>query len=123
MDRLETQKLTLCSVDNQYLHLIIHTDEEITTEDMPAVIEFLDQFDGPVPLLVERQGSYSISSAVQMAMYAGTKRRLKAVAYLDRNSRDSAWTKIAEHTYFKHTKVRSFYTKESTLEWLKQFFA
>jgi len=120
MDRLDTRKLVLFIVGNQYLHLIIHTDEEITTEDVPAVVDFLDQFDQPVPLLIERQGNYSISTAVQMAMYKGTHKRLKAVAFLDRNHRDSFLSKIAKVSYFQHTKVRSFLNKKDAVAWLKQ---
>lgn len=122
IEKLDTEKLTLCVVDNQYLHLIIHTDEEITSEDIPAVVEFLDQFSEPVPILIERQGDYSISAIVQMAMYRGTKRRLKAVAFLDRHHQDSFLTSIAKASYFQHTKVRSFSNKEDAIAWLKTSF-
>lgn len=122
MDRLDTEKLRLCLVDNQYLHLTIHTDEEITSEDIPSVVEFLDQFNEPVPILIERQGNYSISAKVQMAMYKGTRRRIKAVAYLDRHHRDSFLTKIAKVTYFQHARVMSFYRKQDAVEWLKLFY-
>ncbi|MCP4286277.1 MAG: hypothetical protein GY792_17830 [Gammaproteobacteria bacterium] len=121
MERLDTEKLTLYVVDNRYLLLVIHTDEEIASEDIPAVVEFLDQFDGPVPILIERQGNYSISPFVQIAMYQGTKKRIKAAAFLDRHTRDSILTKIAKITYFQHTKVKSFYSRKDAVEWLKRF--
>lgn len=122
MDRLETDKLTLLVVEGKYLHLTIHSDEEITLEDVPAVVEFLDQFTEPVPILIERRGRYSISAAVQIAMYKGTKRRLKAVAYLERDYLDSLLTRIARVSYFQHTKVKSFYDREDAVEWLKSAF-
>lgn len=122
MEQLDTGKLMLRVVNNKYLHLTIHTDEEITAEDIPAVVEFLDQFDEPVPILIERQGDYSISAIVQMAMYRGTKKRLKAVAFLDRHHQDTFLSNIAKVSYFQHTKVRSFYKKEDALEWLNTSF-
>ena len=122
MEQLDTEKLILRVVDNKYLHLIIHTDEEISADDIPAVVEFLDQFDEPVPILIERQGNYSISAVVQMAMYTGTKKRLKAVAFLDRHHQDVFLTNIAKVSYFQHIKVRSFYKKEDAVEWLNASF-
>ncbi|MCB1873897.1 MAG: hypothetical protein KDI49_18175 [Gammaproteobacteria bacterium] len=122
MEQLDTDKLMLCVVDSRYLHLIIHTDEEITADDIPAVVGFLDQFDEPVPILIERQGDYSISPIVQMAMYKGTKRRLKAVAFLDRHHQDAFLSNIAKVSYFQHIKVRSFYNKADAVEWLNASF-
>lgn len=121
MNRLRTNKLDLRVVNGEYLHLTVFTDDEINTEDIPAVVAFLDQFDRPVPILIERKGSYSISVRVQMAMYTGTKSRLKAVAYVDRDHRDTLLSRIAQATYFKHTIVKSFQNESSAVNWLRSY--
>lgn len=122
MNKLDTGKLTIQVVGDRYLHMVIYTDGELTSHDIPAVIGFLDQFDGPVPALVERAGNYSISAQVQMELYTQAKRRLKAAAYVDRNRREAVLTKLAAETYFKHTRVRSFLDRQQAVEWLERSY-
>ena len=118
----DTGKVRLEVVGNSYLHAEIYTDGEITERDIEPVTEFLDQFAHPVPALIERQGHYSISVLVQIAMMQQTKHRLKAVAYVERNHRDVIMTRIAASTYFRDVQVKSFYDREEALDWLTQHF-
>jgi hypothetical protein len=123
MENLDTGKVRLRVVDNRYLHAEIYTEDEITEADIPAVTGFLDQFEAPVPALIERQGHYSISVLVQIAMMQQTKHRLKAVAYVERNHKDVILTRIAANTYFRDVEVKSFYDRGEALAWLTQFFS
>ncbi len=122
MESKDTGKVRLQVVDNRYLHAEIYTDGEITEHDIEPVTSFLDQFRAPVPALIERQGHYSISVLVQIAMMQQTKHRLKAVAFIERNHRDVIMTRIAASTYFRDVEVRSFYDRDKALEWLSQYF-
>jgi len=123
MENKDTGKVRLRVVDNRYLYAEIYTDDEIIDRDIEPVTEFLDQFDAPVPALIERSGHYSISVLVQIAMMQQTKHRLKAVAYIERNHRDVIMTRIAASTYFRDVQVKSFYTREDALNWLSTFFS
>jgi hypothetical protein len=122
MESTDTGKVRLRVVDNRYLHAEIYTDDEITQADIPPVTHFLDQFQFPVPTLIERQGHYAISVLVQIAMMQQTKHRLKAVAYVERNHRDVILTRIAASTYFRDVEVKSFYDRNKALDWLAQHF-
>ncbi len=123
MENKDTGKVRLKVVDNRYLHAVIYTDGEITEHDIEPVTSFLDQFQAPVPALIERLGHYSISVLVQIAMMQQTKHRLKAVAFIERNHRDVIMTRIAASTYFRDVEVRSFYDRDEALEWLSQYFS
>ena len=123
MESKDTGKVRLRVVDNRYLHAVIYTDGEITDDDIKPVTDFLDQFQDPVPTLMERQGHYSISILVQIAMMQQTRHRLKAVAFIERNHRDVIMTRIASSTYFRDISVKSFYDRNEALEWLSQFFS
>lgn len=123
MESRDTGKVRLQVVDNRYLHAEIYTEDEITDADIPPVTEFLDQFEEPVPALIERQGHYSISVLVQIAMMQQTKHRLKAVAYVERNHRDVIMTRIAANTYFRDVEVKSFFDRDEALNWLSQYFS
>lgn len=119
----DTGKVRLRVVDNHYLHAEIYTDGEIVEQDIAPVTRFLDQFDAPVPALIERTGLYAISVLVQIAMMRQTKRRLKAAAFIERNHTDVVLTRIAASTYFRDVAVKSFYDREEAVEWLSQFFS
>lgn len=122
METKDTGKVRLSVVEDQYLHAVIYTEGEITEDDIEPVVDFFDQFSDPVPALIERQGHYSISILVQIAMMQQTKHRLKAVAYIERNHRDVIMTRIAASTYFRDVDVKSFYDRGEAIEWLQQFF-
>lgn len=122
MESKDTGKVRLRIVDNRYLHAEIYTDGEITAQDIEPVTGFLDQFDRPIPALIERQGHYAISVLVQITMMQQTRHRLKAVAFIERNHRDVIMTRIAANTYFRDVEVKSFYDIDEALSWLSQFF-
>jgi hypothetical protein len=122
MESKDTGKVRLRVADGNYLHAEIYTEGEITEQDIKPVTDFLDQFDAPIPTLIERKGHYSISVLVQIAMMQQTKHRLKAVAYIERNHRDVIMTRIAASTYFRDVEVKSFYDSKEALNWLAQFF-
>jgi hypothetical protein len=122
MDPHDTGKVSLCIEDDHYLHAIIYTNDEILAQDMKPVTDFLDQFTLALPTLIERKGRYAISVHVQIAMMQETKRRLKAVAFLERDHKDVIMTRIAASTYFKDVPVRSFYDRDEAVSWLSQHF-
>ena len=123
MEKKDTGKVQLQVVDNRYLHAVIYTDSEITEHDIGPVTDFLDQFQAPVPALLERKGHYSISILVQIAMMQQTRHRLMAVAFIERHHRDVIMTRIAASTYFRDIPVKSFYDRDEALAWLSQFFS
>jgi hypothetical protein len=123
MENKDTGKVRLNVVDDRYLRAVIYTDDEITEDDISPVTDFLDQFSGPVPALIEREGHYSISVLVQIAMMQQTRHRLKAVAFIERNHRDVIMTRIAASTYFRDVDVKSFYDRSEAIKWLRQFFS
>jgi hypothetical protein len=122
MESKDTGKVRLRVVDNRYLHIEIYTDDELTRDEIEPITDFLDQFDKPVPALIERQGRYSISLLVQIAMMKQTKHRLRAVAYIERDHIDAVMSRIAANTYFREVEVKSFYDRSEALEWLSQYF-
>ena len=108
-------------MDEGYLHAVIYADCDITEDDIPPVIGFLDQYNNPIPTLIERQGHYSISMVVQIAMMQQTRHRLKAVAFIERNHRDVILSRIAASTYFRDIPVKSFFERAPAIDWLMQF--
>jgi len=118
MDKLETDKFTLEVVDESYLKLTIFSNDQIDKEDIPPVLGFMDKLSSPAPVLLVREGSYSLSVIVQISLYRETKKRISAIAYVDRNYKETVLTKIAKTTYMKAAKVRSFSTETDALDWL-----
>ncbi|MGD8907921.1 MAG: STAS/SEC14 domain-containing protein [Chromatiales bacterium] len=123
MESKDTGQVRLRVVDNRYLHAEIYSNEEITECDIKPVTDFLDNFDKPLPTLIERQGHYSISVLVQIAMMQQTRHRLQAVAYIERDHIDTIMTRIAATTYFRDVEVKSFYDRSEALDWLSQYFS
>ncbi|MES9854728.1 MAG: STAS/SEC14 domain-containing protein [Candidatus Thiodiazotropha sp. L084R] len=120
MQELDTGKLTLSIEENRYVAAVIYTNGELVKDDVKQITDYLDQFNEPIPVLIERKGHYSISVLVQIVMMKQTKSRLKAVAFVERNHRDAVMTRIASNTYFKDIEVKSFYNNQEAIEWLKQ---
>ncbi len=121
MEILETEKFTLQAVDGSHLRFTIFTDGEITKDDIPPTLEFMDQYHAPVPVLLVREGSYTLSVLVLIALRREAKRRIKAMAFIDRNHKDTILTKIAKQTYMKDARVKSFDNEQDALDWLAQF--
>jgi hypothetical protein len=122
MEQFDTGKVTLCVKDGQYLHAVIYTNGELVQQDIKPVTDYLDRFTSPLPAMIERKGHYAIAIPVQIAMLQQTKRRLKAVAFIERDHKDAIMTRIAASTYFKDIAVKSFYEKEEAITWLSQHF-
>jgi hypothetical protein len=122
METIDTGKVTLSIENGQYLHATIYTNGELAEEDIKPVTDYLDRFTSPLPAIIERKGSYSIAIPVQIAMLQQTKRRLKAVAFIERDHKDVILTRIAANTYFKDIAVKSFYDKSEAISWLSQYF-
>jgi hypothetical protein len=122
MDSLDTGKVSFRIEDGRYLHGVIYTNEELSEQDIKPVTNYLDQFPQPLPALIERKGRYAISIPVQIAMLQQTKRRLKAVAFVERDHKDVIMTRIAASTYFKDIAVKSFYEKGEAISWLSKHF-
>ncbi|MCU7934356.1 MAG: hypothetical protein KZQ99_05675 [Candidatus Thiodiazotropha sp. (ex Dulcina madagascariensis)] len=123
METKDTGKVRLSVEENSYLHAVIYTEGEIIEADIQPVTDYLNMFSAPVPALFERKGHYTISILVQITMMQQTKRRLKAVAFIERDRRDALMTKIAASTYFRDVEVRSFYERKMAVDWLRQFFS
>ncbi|MEW8625542.1 MAG: hypothetical protein AB2551_07315 [Candidatus Thiodiazotropha sp.] len=123
MQNIDTGKITLSLEDNRYVNAVIYTDEEIEKEDVKSVTDYLDHFQEPIPILIERTGHYSISVMVQIVMLQQTKNRLKAAAFVERNNRDALMTRIAANTYFKDIEVKSFFEKQEAVAWLTDNYA
>ncbi|MEW8506019.1 MAG: hypothetical protein AB2598_04905 [Candidatus Thiodiazotropha sp.] len=122
MDTVDTGKVTLSIEEGHYLHAVIYTNDELVEDDIKPVTDYLDNFTEPLPALIERKGRYAISIPVQIAMLQQTKKRLKAVAFIERDHKDVIMTRIAANTYFKDIAVRSFYDKVEAIDWLSQYF-
>jgi hypothetical protein len=122
MEMLDTGKVTLCIADGCYLHVVIYTNDELTEQDIKPVTDYLDRFTEPLPALLERTGHYAISIPVQIAMLQDAKKRLKAVAFVERDHKDVIMTRIAANTYFKDISVKSFYNRDEAIEWLSKHF-
>lgn len=122
METFDTGKVSFRIEDDRYLHAVIYTNGELSAEDIKPVTDYLDLFTLPLPALIERKGRYAISIPVQIAMLQQTKRRLKAVAFLERDHKDVIMTRIAASTYFKDIAVKSFYDKGEAINWLSQHF-
>jgi hypothetical protein len=123
MQNVDTGKISLSIEDNRYVSAVIYTSGEIKKADVKAVTDYLDQFDQPIPIVIERTGHYSISVRVQIIMLQQTKNRLNAAAFVERNRRDVLMTRIAASTYFKDIEVRSFFDKPQAVAWLTENFA
>jgi hypothetical protein len=123
MQNVDTGKISLSIEDNHYVSAVIYTSGEIKKADVKAVTDYLDQFDQPIPIVIERTGHYSISVRVQIIMLQQTKNRLNAAAFVERNRRDVLMTRIAASTYFKDIEVRSFFDKPQAVAWLTENFA
>jgi hypothetical protein len=123
MQNIDTDKITLCIEENHYVHAVVQTDDELGKDDIKSITDYLDQFNEPIPILIERKSRYSISILAQIQMMQQTKSRLKAAAFIERDHRDALMTRTASTTYFKSIAVKSFYNRQKAIEWLMQNYA
>ncbi|MES9937546.1 MAG: hypothetical protein ABW153_13960 [Sedimenticola sp.] len=121
MEALDTGKVRVTQIGDRYLLFSFYTNGEITSADAAQVRDFINSFDGPVVVVVQREASYSLSPEVQLAMMAEAASKLRAVAYLDRTHQDKLLTNLATSTYLKDVQVNSFVTLEEVEAWVEQF--
>lgn len=121
MHILDTGKVKIFPHEDRYLIVSIYADDEINEADITLVREYLDQFEGRVSVLVKRDGHYSLSHIVQLALMLEAGKRFEAVAYLDRTHLQRDLTDFAKNTYLKDVKVRSFSDEKDADHWLRQF--
>lgn len=123
MQNIDTDKISLSIEENRYVHAVVHTDDELVKDDIKSIIDYLEQFNEPIPILIERKSRYSISIFAQIQIMQQTKSRLKAAAFIERDHRDALMTRIASSTYFQSIAVKSFYNRQEAVEWLMQNYA
>lgn len=121
MEHIDTGRMRVSIQGDKYLLVSVYAEEEVTSEDASHVWMFMDQFDRPVPALIHRQSSYSLSFEVQYALMKEAASRFKAVAYVDRSLQDQALSDLAKSTYMKNIPVKSFFTIEEAEDWLLQY--
>ena len=121
MKNLDTGEYALSKVGDAYVRLVIYTDQELTTKEIPLVLGYFKQFEGPVPLLVDRQGRYALSTGVQLAIIEHAKSLFSALAILDYTPLQRRITQIASITYLKDLPVKSFPDITQAEIWLKRY--
>ena len=121
MKEMDTGKIRLCIKEDKYLEVTIYTDGEIVIDDLTPVMTFFDQFDGPLPVMLHRQGRYSLSAEVQVMLWEEVGGYCKALVYIDHTRMGKRLTQLAKNTYMKNTEVESFEIEEDAAEWLIQF--
>lgn len=121
MEYLDSGKYSISRVDDAYVLVSIYTDDEITADDVPPVLEFFSQFEEPVPVLLHRDGNYSLTFEAQLALIEHAPRLIRKLAFLDTTPVHKRLTKLANETYLKAIGVKSFKTHEAAEEWLRSF--
>jgi hypothetical protein len=123
MEILDTGKMILSIEENRYISAVIYTNDELSLDDVHPIEHFLNQFNEPVPALIVRKGRYAVSMLLQIAIMQWIQKRLKAIAYLERDHRDVILTRIAADSYFGQVEVKSFYDRQKAVAWLKKNYA
>lgn len=121
MEYLDTGKLSLKKVSNEYIRVTIYTDEEIDNNETPILLKYFNQFEGKVPLLIDKQGRYALSTGVQLTFIEYASSLFSALAFVDVTPIQRKLTNIASFTYFKGLPVKSFSTEAEATDWLHQF--
>lgn len=121
MEYLDTGKYSLSKVGGEYVHVIMYSDQELTTNEVPTVLEYFSQFKGRVPVLVNRKGRYALSAGAQLAFVKHAKKLFSAMGFLDHSPLQRKITQIASITYLRDLPVRSFSELSEAEAWLKTF--
>ena len=121
MDYLDTGKLSMEKISETYVLITIYTNQIVTTEAIPAVIDFFSQFNGPVPVMLIRKGEYELTFNSQLALITGGAALFKALAFVDVTPQQKQLTMLAKETYLKEINVESFSNTEEAASWLRQF--
>ncbi|MDJ0808103.1 MAG: STAS/SEC14 domain-containing protein [Gammaproteobacteria bacterium] len=121
MEDLDTGNFTLSKIGNEYVLAEVYTDHELTLEEAPAVLEYLNRYEGRVPLLVDRQGRYSLSAGAQLAFIKHAKELFSAIGFVDHSPLQRRITQIASITYLSGLPVKSFPERSQAEAWITQF--
>jgi hypothetical protein len=121
MESLDTGRYSLSIAGKGYVHVVIYTDQELTSSEVPTILEYFRQFNGPVPVLVDRKGRYSLSTGAQLAFIKHARRLFRAVAFLDTAPLQRRLSQIAGITYFRNLPVKSFAALSAAELWLTGF--
>ena len=121
MDYLDTGKLSMEKISETYVLITIYTNQIVTTEAIPAVIDFFSQFNGPVPVMLIRKGEYELTFNSQLALITGGAALFKALAFVDVTPQQKQLTMLTKETYLKEINVESFSNTEEAASWLRQF--
>lgn len=118
MDQLDTGKYALSLTDKGYLLVRIYTDDEITIDDVPPVLDFFRRFERKMPVLLVREGGYALSFEAQSALMRHAAQLISRLAFVDRSPLQQALTLLAKQTYLKRLEVRSCRNVEEAEAWL-----
>jgi len=121
MEHLDTGKYSLSKVGDRYVHVIMYADQELTIEEVPTVTAYFRQFQGRVPVLVDRQGRYALSAGAQIAFIKHAKDLFSALGFLDHTPLQRKITQIAGMTYLRGLPIRSFAEIRQAEAWLQRY--
>ena len=121
MKYLDTGKYSLSRVGDKYVLVVMYSDQELTKNEVPTVVEYFRQFSGKVPVLVNRKGRYSLSTGAQLAFIKHAKKLFSAIAFFDKTPLQRRITKIASISYLRDLPVKSFTDFTSAEDWLKNY--
>jgi hypothetical protein len=121
MENLDTAEYALSKVGEAYVRLEIYSDQELTTKEIPQVLGYFSQFEGRVPVLVDRHGRYALSTGVQLAIIEHAKSLFSALGIIDHTPLQRRITQIASITYLKDLPVKSFSDIAQAETWLKRY--
>ena len=108
-------------VGEAYVLITIYTNQTVTTEAIPPVIDFFSQFSHPVPIMLIRKGEYELTFNSQLALITGGSALFKAIAFVDLTAQQKQLTLLAKETYLKEISVESFSTIDEAALWLRRF--
>lgn len=121
MEYLDTGKYSLSKLGDEYVHVVMYSDQELTSKELPTILKYFNQFKGRAPVLVNRKGRYALSTGAQFAFIKHAKRLFSAIAFLDHTPLQRRITQIASITYLRDLPVKSFSDYSSAESWLKQY--
>ncbi len=111
----------MSKVGEAYVEVVVYSDQELSTDEIPIVLNYFRQFEGRVPVLVNRKGRYALSTGAQLAFIKHAKKLFSAFAFLDSTPLQRKITQIASITYLRELPVKSFSDLSSAAVWLEQY--
>ncbi len=99
----------------------MYSDQELTSNEVPTVLDYFRQFEGRVPILLIRKGRYALSAGAQLAIIKHAKTLFCAFAFLDSTPLQRKITQVAGITYLRELPVKSFSEITTAVTWLKKY--